>query len=155
MTIDNLDYCGEVPNKSFYDEKKVSESDYDNLLEEFKNTHWILKNELLKYMKNDIIALYEIIDIFSQEVYDLENINITNVSSISSIALKSFLTNYYDKKLKHIHIPRYKNYVDIKNGYYGVIVEVFKGSYGGVGLLQIGCAAHFNIKIKVYHTMVL
>jgi hypothetical protein len=77
-------------------------------------------------MKNDIIALYEIINIFSQEVFDLENINITNVSSISSIALKSFLTNYYDKKLNPIHIPRYKNYVDIKNGYYGGRVEVFK-----------------------------
>jgi hypothetical protein len=39
MTIYNLDYCGKVPKKSFYDEKKVSEFDYENLLEEFKNTN--------------------------------------------------------------------------------------------------------------------
>jgi hypothetical protein len=78
-------------------------------------------------MKNDIIALYEIIDIFSNEMFDLENLNITDVSSISSTALKTFLSNYYNKHKTPIHIPRHKNYMDIKNAYYGGRVEVFKG----------------------------
>jgi len=77
-------------------------------------------------MKNDIVALYEIIDIFSKNMFELENLNITSVSTISSLSLKSFLSNYYDKNLTPIHIPRHDNYLDIKNAYYGGRVEVFK-----------------------------
>jgi len=36
-----------------------------------------MKAELLKYMKNDIVALYQIIDKFSELMFELENLNIT------------------------------------------------------------------------------
>ena len=78
-------------------------------------------------MKNDIVSLYQIIDKFSKEMYDLENLNITSVSSLSSITLKTYLTNYYNKNKTPIHIPRHVNYLDIKNAYFGGRVEVFKG----------------------------
>jgi DNA polymerase type B, organellar and viral len=49
-----------------------------------------LEDELLKYMKNDIVALYLIIDKFSENIFDLENLNITSLSTISSISLKTY-----------------------------------------------------------------
>jgi DNA polymerase type B, organellar and viral len=36
------------------------------------------------------------------------------------------LTNYYDKNKTPIHIPKYKQYKDIKPSYFGGRVEVFK-----------------------------
>jgi len=125
MTIDKLNYEGKLPDKSFYE--NISDLDYHKLVDEFKDRNWNLKDELLKYMKKDIVSLYQIIDKFSEEMYELENLNITSVSTLSSIALKTFLTNYYNKKKTPIHIPRHKNYLDIKNAYFGGRVEVFKG----------------------------
>lgn len=86
-----------------------------------------MKNELLIYMKNDIDVLFEIIDIFNAEMFDLENIDITKVSLISSTALKTYLTNYYDVQHHPIHIPKHDDYLDIKQAYFGGRVEVFKG----------------------------
>jgi len=80
----------------------------------FKNKHWNLKDELMKYMKNDIVALYQIVDRFSQDMFDLENINITSVSTLSFLFLKTFLTNYFYIIKCSIHIPRHANYIDIK-----------------------------------------
>jgi hypothetical protein len=48
---------------------------------------------------------------------------------MSSLVLKIFLTNYYDEDKTPIYIPIYKQYLDIKNGYYGGRVEAFK-TYG-------------------------
>lgn len=125
LRINNLNYDGKLPDKIFYE--NISDLDYQKLVDEFKDKNWNLKYELLKYMKNDIVSLYQIIDIFSKEMYELENLNITSVSTLSSIALKTYLTNYYNKNKTPIHIPRHANYLDIKNAYFGGRVEVFKG----------------------------
>jgi hypothetical protein len=82
-----------------------------------------------KYILNDVKSLYEIIEKFNKEIYDLESVNINDVVSLSSLALKVFLTNYYDVKNKPIHIPKYTQYKEIKTAYFGGRVEVFK-TYG-------------------------
>jgi hypothetical protein len=56
-------------------------------------------------MKNDNVVLFEIIDKFSNEMFNLEKLDITTVSTISSILLKIYLTNYYDEKKTPLHIP--------------------------------------------------
>lgn len=125
LRIDNLFYKGILPEKSFFE--NIPDLEYQKMKNEFSNKKWVMKDELLKYMKNDIVSLYQILDIFSQEMYNLENINITSVSTLSSITLKTYLSNYYNKNKTPIHIPRYNNYLNIKNAYYGGRVEVFKG----------------------------
>src|SRR6202035_4376271 len=85
--------------------------------------------ETKKYLLNDVKSLFDIINNFSKQVYELERFNITDVISISSLALNIFLTNYYDENKTPIHIPKYKQYLDIKKVYYGGRVEVFK-TYG-------------------------
>lgn len=76
-------------------------------------------DELFKNMKNDIVSLYQIIDKFSKEIYELENLNITSVSTLSSIALNTYFTNYYQNKNTPRHIPRDANYLEIKKAYFG------------------------------------
>ena len=68
----------------------------------------------MKYIKNDIVTLYQIVDRFSQDIFELENININSISTSSSLSLKTLLTNYFDNKKYPIHIPRHANYFDIK-----------------------------------------
>ena len=135
LRTDNINYEGKLPDKSFYD--NISDFEYNKIADEFKDKIWILKDELLKYMKNDIVSLYQIIDKFSKEMYELENLNITSVSTLSSIALKTYLTNYYNKKKSPIHIPRHENYQDIKNAYFGGRVEVFKGYVENVYIYDV------------------
>nr|YP_010130190.1 hypothetical protein KQ422_mgp108 [Clavaria fumosa]QPZ51092.1 hypothetical protein [Clavaria fumosa] len=71
------------------------------------------------------MPLYEIILKFSKDFFDLERIDITKSVSISSLALNTFLSNYYDHKQTPIKIPQYNQYCDIREGYYGGRVEVF------------------------------
>jgi hypothetical protein len=124
LSINNLNYEGALPDKSFYE--NISDLNYQVLVEDFKERNWNFKTELLKYMKNDIVALHQIIDKFSETMFELENLNITSVSTISSISLKTYLSSYYNKYKTPIHIPRHDNYLDIKKSYYGGRVEVFK-----------------------------
>ena len=127
LKLDNLDYCGPVPSMKYYE--GILKDDYIGIVNSFKDNNWDLKHELIKYMRNDIVALYEVIDLFSKEMFDLENLDITSVSSLSSTALKTFLSNYYKEDKTPIHIPKYKNYIDLRQGFYGGRVEVFN-SYG-------------------------
>jgi hypothetical protein len=135
LSIDNINYKGKIPDKSFYD--NISDIEYNKIADEFKDKNWILKDELLNYMKNDIVSLYQIIDKFSKEMYELENLNITSVSTLSSIALKTYLTNYYNKNKTPIHVPRHANYQDIKNAYFGGRVEVFKGYVENINIYDV------------------
>ncbi|KAJ4463180.1 ribonuclease H-like domain-containing protein, partial [Lentinula edodes] len=62
LRTDNINYEGKLPDKSFYD--NISDLEYNKIAYEFKDKIWVLKDELLKYMKNDIVSLYQIIDKF-------------------------------------------------------------------------------------------
>jgi len=94
---DNLNYEGNIPSYYFYNEI-IKYEEYLELSNKFNNKIWNLKNETIKYLKNDVNALYEIISKFSKEFYELESIDITKSVSISSLALKIFLANYYNQK---------------------------------------------------------
>jgi hypothetical protein len=130
---DNLNYTGPIPIFDYYtDDGLCDKSKHDRYLElakEFENKPWNLIEETKKYIYNDVKSLYEILEKFSKDVYDVESINMSDVVSISSLALKTFLTNYYDEKRTPIHIPLYKQHKDIKNAFYGGRTEVLK-TYG-------------------------
>lgn len=123
---DNLNYIGDIPDYVYYSEK-LTYKEYSELTSKYNyNTPWNLIEETKKYLYNDIKSLYEIIDKFGNEFYNIEKINITNVISISSLALNTFVSNYYDKDRTPIYIPKFKQYKDIKPAYFGGRVEVFK-----------------------------
>lgn len=99
---DNLNYIGSIPTYDFYDDSGVYDKEkhkkYIELAKEYENKPWDLKIETLKYLHNDVEALYQILLKYSKEFYDLESLNITKSISISSLALKTFLANYYDEE---------------------------------------------------------
>ena len=133
----NLNYIGSLPDYKYFNNLSLNE--YTKLENIYKNKVWNLQHETEKYIHNDVKALYEIIDIMSKTTYNLERLNITNVVSISSLALKTFLTNYYPRN-KQIQIsknkfetlllnPKYEDYTNLRQAYFGGRVELFK-NYG-------------------------
>jgi hypothetical protein len=129
VTKNNLKYEGEIPNYNYF-YKYFNLENYNNYLNLSKNFNkdnpWNLIEETKKYIFNDVKSLYEIIEIFNKEIYNLENYNITDVISISSLALNIFLTNYYNQNKTPIHIPRLAQYNEIKTAYFGGRVEIYK-----------------------------
>ena len=91
----NLTYSGPIPEYEKFASKSYTLKDYLNLTKLYKNKDWNLQKELELYIYNDVKALYEIIDKVSKTYYNNERINITKVISISSLALKTYLANYY------------------------------------------------------------
>jgi hypothetical protein len=114
----NLDYIGITPNISLFN--GISVEEYEGLV----SYSWDLKAELIRYLEMDLKALYQVIVRFSEDIFNTEKIDITKLSTISSIAFKIFRANY----LENSKLPIIKGnaHNDMRNAYYGGVVEVFK-----------------------------
>ena len=131
-----LNYVGQAPGKEFhfspdpvsqkqaYEKFLAAFTDYFNNIKD--KTNWNLRNELLNYCKQDVISLYEVIVAFHKEIYSKFGINSMDYPTLPSIAFAIYRKNF----LKDHKIPIIKgiNYADIKKGYYGGYVDVFKAS---------------------------
>jgi hypothetical protein len=123
----NLNYIGNIPEYSYY-KNNISESmeynEYLSIKNNYSNNNWSIKEETLKYLKSDLLCLYQVINQFGKDIFNLENMNITKSLSISSLTFKIFKTNYLkDYKLpiiKGIHHDR------MRDGFYGGHVDVYK-----------------------------
>ena len=103
-------------------EGKLSENKKDfNNKNIFKND--VLLNEFINYSKQDSIALYYALIEGHKYFLRLHNVDITSIVSISSLALKIFISNYLKKD-----IPILKNNEDlfIRNYYFGEVTDYYK-----------------------------
>jgi len=115
----NLNYIGTKPDFKYYD---ISIKDYDLI----NNDNWDLKNECLKYLDSDLIGLHQVLMIFSDLIYSKYRLNITKLLSISSLAMKTFTSNYLNSDDAIPLINNRQVHKDIRNALYGGRVEVFK-----------------------------
>jgi hypothetical protein len=120
---DNLEYKDELPPYSYYNQDIETENTYKKLLA--KNKVWDLKNETLKYLEKDLISLYQIMTKMSNEIWGLYSINITKYSTISSLGLAIYLSNFIPKDCE---ISRARGELEyaIREAYYGGAVDVIK-----------------------------
>lgn len=75
-TENHLFYTGHTPGIQFYDDLSIE--DYTNLYKE----NWSFKDETLKYLKNDLNSLYEILIKVNKQVFLDYNINIKEAITI-------------------------------------------------------------------------
>lgn len=75
-------------------------------------------------MESDIKSLHQIITKFSQDVFNLEKIDITKLPTISSIAFKIFRANYLNNN--KLPIIKGNAHNEMRNAYYGGVVKVFR-----------------------------
>jgi hypothetical protein len=72
----------------------------------------------------DLKSLYQVITRFSQDIFSVEKIDVTKLPTTSAISFKIFRANYLDGN----KLPIIKGLVhnDMRNAYYGGVVEVFR-----------------------------
>nr|YP_009568387.1 hypothetical protein [Orbilia oligospora]QBL02019.1 hypothetical protein [Orbilia oligospora] len=118
---DNLNYIGDKPDFKFYsnDDNNVSIDDYNSIPKD----NWNLKDETFKYLINDLHCTYQILEKFTNIIYNGERIDVTKVSTISSLSFKIIKANYLPlNKLYQINGQSHK---DIRNAYIGGRVDSF------------------------------
>ena len=115
---DHLFYEGPMPSIDMYD--NISLVEYNDI----SVYTWSFKEETIKYLTNDLLSLHEILTVANKRVFLDYNINMTESMTISGLAVRLYLKDYYLNNI--LNINKASIYRDIKQGYYGGITEVYK-----------------------------
>lgn len=116
-TEQNLFYIGDTPSISFY--KDIPKEEYNKLF----SKSWDFKASTLSYLKDDLDSLYEVLSKANKQIHKDYNISIMEGNTISSLAMKLYLNQFYNDNTPSIN--KHSMYTDIKQGYYGGITEVY------------------------------
>jgi len=158
----SLNYKGEIPAFEYFD--NLSFLDYKN----YVNTRehllvWDLKLELIKYCEQDVISLYQIIDKFSKEIFDIFNLDLIKYPTLPSLSFAIYRSNYI--KNKNIPIISGEMFYDIFNSYYGGLVDMYKPygknlyhydvnslyPYAIINPIPVGIPIYFEGKINIFN----
>lgn len=112
-------YCGNVPDKRNYNDD-VDKDTYNSI----PKVNWSTQAETVKYLERDLKSLLEVIGKFSDYVYRNHRVQVSGSLTISSLAMKIFLTRFYANNIPLIN--KRSVYEDIKKSYFGGITEVYK-----------------------------
>jgi hypothetical protein len=137
VSEDTLNYIGPTPSISQFN--GISAEEYEGLI----SFTWNLRAELIRYLELDLKSLYQVITSFSQDIFNIEKIDITKLPTISSIAFKIFRSNY----LENSKLPIIKGnaHKEMRNAFYGGIVEVFKNEGSNLKLYDVTSLYPFAI----------
>jgi hypothetical protein len=119
-----LNYDGNIPSFEFYD--KLNLSTYNEYISNFltNNSSWNLEKEIIKYCELDVKVLYEVIEKFSIEIFNLYRVDVLKYPTLPSLAFSIFRTRFMSKE--NIPIILGEIYNDLYNGYTGGAVDVYK-----------------------------
>lgn len=123
----NLNYISTIPDYYYYVNninKPLNYEEYLNLKSNYNN-NWSVKDETLNYLLNDLLCLYEVINKFSLDIFNLEHINITKILSISSLTFKIFKTNYLKDFINKLPIIKGIHHDRMRYAFYGGHVDVY------------------------------
>nr|QWO71395.1 DNA polymerase [Termitomyces sp. K1Ag] len=118
----SLDYIGKIPEYEYFD--NLSLQDYNQYCEGFKKESWDLRKETIKYCNQDVITLYLVMDKFQKKIFTLFRIDVLKYPTLSSLSFAIYRSGY----LKNFKIPLIEGnlFTDIKKGYSGGMVDVYK-----------------------------
>jgi DNA polymerase type B, organellar and viral len=118
----NLDYIGPVPEFKYFDNSKISLTEYNNYSSKFID-NWNLKSETIKYCEIDVISLYQVIFKFSELIFSLFGKNIHHYPTLPSLAFAIFRSTFLEDDL----IPQLNGKIadDIRQGYTGGAVDMY------------------------------
>jgi hypothetical protein len=116
----NLFYKGKTPDISYYND--ISEKEYNTFYKEV----WDLKVETIYYLEKDLQCLYEVLVKVNKTIHLLFDIQMTEVLTVSGMAMRIFLNKHYNPNEKPIPLINKKDvFEDVKSAYYGGRVEIF------------------------------
>lgn len=115
---------GKVPNyEKYFNQFEVSKEDYLDYVKSFEGKNWSLKDETLKYVSIDCIALHQILMKFGNKIFDRWGVDIKNTPTLPSLCFKIYKSKYMKKNTIPIltGIP----YRDIKQSYTGGATDMY------------------------------
>lgn len=115
---DHLFYEGLSPGMEYYDD--ITNEEYEIL----SLPYWSFYDETIKYLNNDLYSLHEVLIKANKQVFLDYNVNMTEHITISGLAVKIYLKDFYNNNIPNIN--KSSIYKDIKQGYYGAITEVYR-----------------------------
>lgn len=139
---ETLLYEGLTPDIKFY--PKLNQKNAKDLVI-YKNLYknnWKLREETLFYLEKDLTILFDIVMEFSSKLYEDFNINLTDATTISRLAI-----NIYSKKYLKEQIPSITNqslFKFIKSAYFGGITEVYKPYGENLKLIDVNSLYPFT-----------
>jgi hypothetical protein len=117
----SLDYHGIVPAFEYFD--NISHEEYNNYAKQFNND-WNLRNETIKYCELDCKVLKQVINKFSDNIFNSFRLDILKFTTLSSLAFAIFRSQFMRKN--NIPLIHGEIYNFIKESYTGGSVDVFK-----------------------------
>jgi len=109
--------------EKYFNLGEVSLNDYNNYCKQFEGKRWSLKDETLKYVDIDCIALHQILIKFGNIIYDRWGIDIKHTPTLPALCFKIYRSRYMPKDTIPIitGIP----YRDIKQSYTGGSTDMY------------------------------
>ena len=120
----SLNYIGPIPDIKYFYNLTVEEYNNYSLNKEYLNS-WDLRIETIKYCERDCLVLYQILNKYSDYVYNKFRIDLLKYPTLSSLAFAIFRSNYYKDEYK-IPLIHGEMYNFIKKSYTGGSVDVYK-----------------------------
>nr|YP_009690222.1 DNA polymerase family B [Porodaedalea pini]QEG57002.1 DNA polymerase family B [Porodaedalea pini] len=116
-----LNYLGPCPDIKYFDGVTIEQyRDYCKT-----RGFWDLELETKYYCELDCMVLYKILKTFSKQIFELFKLDIVKYSTLPSLAMAIYRSNFLRDSFK---IPLIDGimYSDIKKGYTGGMVDVYK-----------------------------
>lgn len=102
----NLFYTGNTPSITYY--QGLSDQEHRSMF----TSNWSFKDQAIRYLKDDLNSLFQVVSKANKQVFLDYGVNITDSLTISSLALKIFLSNYYNDNIPLVN--KASVYADIK-----------------------------------------
>lgn len=119
----HLRYWGRIPEFKYF--SGITLEQYDEYCSNRPLNIWDLERETKLYCELDCKVLYKVINIFSKQIFDLFSLDIHRFPTLASLAMGIYRSNFLKDDFK---IPLIDGavYNDIKQGYTGGMVDVYK-----------------------------
>lgn len=123
------DYKGPVPSlKYFFTPDTLNVKEYNNFINKYDKYKsrfkvWNMKSELVNYCENDVKALYFVIIEFFTYMHKEFKVNASKYPTTPSLAFAAWRVGFLEHDVPCVTGTVYS---DIKNAYYGGIVDVYK-----------------------------
>lgn len=117
----NLNYIGTVPFQIFFE--NITKEEFNSYFENYKNNNWNLKLEAIKYCAQGCIALFRVLETFGKYLFDLFQINISNISTIPSLAFKIVRVHYLSNSVV-LPVLAGRIFDAISQAYFGGLVDM-------------------------------
>ena len=156
LTLENLNYCGEIPQQDFFETKSLSDlqkEEFQIWYQSKQHEVYDLKKELIEYCEADVLLLAQAIQEFIHLFFSLFKINPFQKNVFTLSGLTFFLYRQFFLKEKHLCyvIPRYRGVPTLqsdiafqfldhinKNGLNGERFQIIHGRNSMSGECKIG-----------------